>query len=318
MCCVKTLGPRKALTCIEDALVNAYSALKSLGDKAAETVEIKNVPGGHSIKGDVACEKSMIDYFTALKLNADIVSEEHGVRKILGSKSEYTIYMDGIDGTTSFKKGKNSGTMVAIYEGRFPKFNDALASGVLFYSHGIRSEHTMIVSAARGFGAHKSKITAFGRDDDHRIKTSRKKDIEGARISYDSHWPINKVVFPKLFPEFELGCSDASCVDILNVAMGFTDLHGECARGPQKPTLEIPIAYLIVREAGGEIVSYDPSLPSELLGSSLGGVSLREDYNGKVVEFGSQIQYPVLVASTMQIAKEATKRFNELKNKKLK
>jgi fructose-1,6-bisphosphatase/inositol monophosphatase family enzyme len=97
------------------------------------------------------------------------------------------------------------------------------------------------------------------------------------------YFQINREVFAKRLDGFALECTRSSAVHYTDVARGTADAALECTR---KQNLEIAVAYGLVTEAGGVMVTLD--------GASLGQKLYRA--------FSQDRHTPIITAATRELA----------------
>ena len=271
---------------IEEIVVNALTEANrthdELGVRGLEEIE-KNRFGDVALRVDVEAEESVIDVLREEGLPIRIISEEHGTLDLVKDPI-YLGLLDGIDGTRVYKEARGRGrygTMFGILSNLDPRYSDYLASGVV--------EH----STKRLFFASKDGGSfLMGRRKTLPIYCSGTTQLDPqTRIYVDEMLPFNVETFSENLQEFEISCLKASCVHYIDLASGNSDLVLECTR---KGNLEIAIAYGLINESGGVMVSSD-------------GIDLGERM---YLEFGQDEQLPVITASTGQLAKKLIKRIS--------
>ena len=270
---------KTALTSLE----KAYQIHQELGVTGEELVQ-KNQFGETALKVDIEIEKAIIEVLRKAGIPIRIISEEHGITEI-GNNPIYLGVLDGLDGSSVYKKKRGKGrygTMLGIFSSLDPKYDDYLFSGVM--------EH----STRRLFYAIKGKGSFVITDDKHEsIHCSDNIKLnEKTRIYVDEYFDINKKVFSEKLQGFHLTYSDSSATYYVDLASGNVDLVLECTR---KGNLEIAVAYGLVTESGGVMITLD----SRSLGPK------------KYLKFGQDGHVPVISSSTKKLAEELIKRIKE-------
>jgi len=257
-----------------DALFRAFKIHEALGAQGEELVK-KNQFGDTALRIDVACEAEILNALREAKFPIRVNSEEHGITEIVANPI-YLGSLDGLDGTHRYKneRGKGRyGTMFNIFNGVDPTYDDYVFSGVM--------EH----STKRLFFAVKEKGSFL-------LEEGSTKPIccadtrflnRDARIYVDEYFDINRKTFSEKLQGFNIKYLLASCVYYVDVASGEADLALECTR---KGNLEIAVAYGLIKEAGGVMVTCD--------GKSIG--------DRKYLEFGQSTHIPVITAATGELA----------------
>jgi len=256
------------------ALRSAYMIHEELGAKGEELVE-KNRFGDMSLVCDIEAEKAVIDVFRDENVPIKIISEEHGI-VIIGDNPKYLAVLDGIDGSAVYKKLRSKGrygTMLGIFSNIDPIYDDYLFSGVM--------EHATnkLFYATKNSGAFVVKDNILTQ-----IHSLLKNKIDtNSKIYIDEYFDINKEVFSSKLKEYNTLCLCSSCVYYVDVSSGEAILALECTR---KNNLEIAVAYGLIIESGGVMMSTDKI-----------GLGKRKYY-----EFGQDSNIPVVTASSEQLA----------------
>ena len=116
---------------IKKILEAVYRDHQSLEDEGKQ-VMADNPFGQKTLVADWQAEQIIIDALA--NLPARIVSEEHGIIK---RGAEFTVIMDGIDGTRAYRDGTGRyGTMLAVFSGDDPYYSDYIVTGILEYPSG--------------------------------------------------------------------------------------------------------------------------------------------------------------------------------------
>lgn len=237
------------------ALTAAYSKVKMLGKVGIEPVQnpthrFANDPSV-IFRGDIEAEKAVISSLREAQLPIRVISEEHGETDIT-EHPEYLGILDGIDGSKLYKEGKPGyATMFAIFASVSPAHDDYLFSGIMDHASG----NLFFATIGRGAGVmtvpdKKTPLPA-------RIDTSQKMTFDK-----DAHVYLHrraKAFFKKLD---DSQCSELACCSLAftDIVLGKSHLIVELAR---KDNLEQAIAYGLITEAGGAMVTAD--------GKSIGG-----------------------------------------------
>ena len=265
------------------ALKSANQRFTFLGKKGLEEVK-KNKFGDTSLLGDIECEKAVLEMLDNLPIS--VHSEEHGV-VFIGDVPKLLGTLDGIDGTSVYKTNRIFGryaTMLGIYKGTNPTYDDYVAGGVMEHASG------RIFMAGKGMGT-----KAYKDDRSASIRTTGSKRHTGlSRICLDDHFQITRDTFFPITGKDGYYNSGSSAELYVRVANGEADLTLECTR---KGNLEFGAAYPLIIEAGGAMV--------DLQGKSLGPK--------KFLEFGQQEHLPVITAATDDLAQHV---LEKLKGKK--
>lgn len=264
------------------ALKNAYKAHEESGDKGLEPVQ-KNPHGDISLVGDIEAEKAVMDTFREANVPLRIISEEHG-QVDLSDDPQFLAVLDGLDGTSVYKtvRGKGRyGTMFGIFSNLDPTYDEYIFSGVL--------EH----SSNRLYYASKNKggfLVRGGKKSP--LKCSAKRDLDGStRIYADLEFDKNRNItfiqdtYLSKLEGFNFLHEKSSAIHYVDLAQGNSDLVLECTR---KGNLEIAVAYGLVNEAGGVVVTID--------GASIG--------KKKYLVLGQERYVPIISASTIELAQE--------------
>ncbi|MBU0953211.1 MAG: hypothetical protein KKA90_02185 [Nanoarchaeota archaeon] len=248
------------------SLEKAYNIHQDLG-KVGEELLQKNQFGETALRGDVEIEKAMVPI--------RILSEEHGTLDI-GTNPQYLGLLDGLDGSSVYKKARAKGrygTMLGIFSSLDPRYDDYLFSGIM--EHATRR----LFYAVNGKG---SFLIANGKTET--IACSKSTELsEKTRIYVDEYFETNRKIFSAKLQGFHVSYLGSSAVYYADLASGSADLVLECTR---KRNLEIAIAYGLETESGGVMVTAD--------GRSLGPCPY--------LEFGHDIQVPVVSAATKELA----------------
>lgn len=230
--------------CIEAAKA-AFTIHQELGEKGKEE-RGTNRFGEMVLLGDWECEEAVLGILRKHELNIRVISEEHGEIIIGKGKPKYLAVLDGIDGSYQYKAGESAdrryGTMFAIFDNNNPKYKDAYVSFIMEYPTG------KLYFAQRDKG-----VFLIEDEKEKSIKTSGIVDLNpDVRIFVDEGYDYNKSTFSSKFQDFTPKCTFASSRYYADLVSGNADVVCECTR---KGNLELAVAYLLVREANGAIIT---------------------------------------------------------------
>ncbi|MDO8408327.1 MAG: inositol monophosphatase family protein [bacterium] len=257
------------------ALQCAFERHEALGERGLEEVQ-KNQFGDTALRVDIEAEEAVLQSFTEHHIPVRVVSEEHGTVDIGASK--YLAVLDGIDGSALYKKERGLGkygTMIGLFEGLNPRYEDYLVGGIM--QHATRT----CLLGVTGQGA-----VAISDGHERPIRTSGHSHLDATTPIYiDEYWEMNRETFSKPLAGFNTAYKGASCLYYADVAEGLADLALECTR---KGNLEIAAAYGLIKEAGGVI--------TDLEGVDIGPRTY--------LEFGQvkEEYIPVITAATPELA----------------
>lgn len=237
------------------ALTAAYSKVKMLGKEGIEPVQNPNHRFANDpsviFRGDIEAEKAVLSSLREAQLPIRVISEEHGETDITPSPI-YLGILDGIDGSKLYKEGMSGyGTMFAIFSGVNPRHDDYLFSGIVDQVSG------KILFAAKGGGAQVTSAEGQKNVPGESLQTSQKTSFDALAHVYLHRRA--KAFFKKLD---DSQCTGLSCCSLAfaDIVLGKSHLIVELAR---KDNLEQAIAYGLITEAGGAMVTAD--------GKSIGG-----------------------------------------------
>ncbi|PIP23730.1 MAG: hypothetical protein COX90_02075 [Candidatus Nealsonbacteria bacterium CG_4_10_14_0_2_um_filter_38_17] len=275
---------------IEEVAIGALRTTRQiheeLGTCGEETVQ-KNQFGENSLRMDVEAEKVIIDAFLKARIPIRIKSEEHGTVEI-GEEPTCLGVLDGLDGSGVYRKARGKGrygTMFGIFSNLDPCYDEYLFSGIM--------EHTTnrLFFSSKGKGSF-MVVNGIKRP----IKCSGALRLgKQTRIYIDEGVESNKTLFSKRLGGFNTFYLGSSAVYYADMASGNADLVLECTR---KGSLEIAVAYGLIRESGGVMVTMD--------GNDLGG--------RKYLSFGQDTHIPVVTASTSQLAQDLIDYVNRIES----
>jgi len=257
-----------------NALHRASIAHDNLGAEGLKEVQ-KNQHGETALLCDITCEEVVLQTFREANFPIRFVTEEHGIVDI--GNPEYTGVLDGLDGSSVYKKERGTGrygTMLAVFAGINPTYDDYLVGGII--EHATKR----MLTAAKEQGI-KVRIKHFEKP----VYASAAMHLDkNTRIYVDDYFEINRKLAEKL-KGYSVRPVRASCAGYADVASGDADLLIECTR---KNNLEMAASYGLVKEAGGVMVDGN----GEDLGSK------------RYLEFGQKEQIVVVTAATRQLAEE--------------
>ena len=202
----------------------------------------KGAGGDIMKKIDLAAEKALIDTLQDLDAPCTVISEESGVKKIGSQPSNFYVTTDPVDGTTNAVRGiPFIATSIAVSKAPYLKdVEAALVSDLI---------HDITYTAKRGHGAFK---------DENRIQAPSTSTLKEAIIGINLS-TVKKKEFTPLTIALEktkhLRHLGANALELCYVADGTTDVFIEL-RGKLRVT-DIAAAYLILREAGGIMVTLE-------------------------------------------------------------
>lgn len=270
------------------ALNKSYEVHQKLGAKGEELIEINRF-GETALKIDVEIEKAIINILKNNNVPMRIISEEHGTIDLC-KKPIYLGVLDGLDGSKEYKNNRGKGrygTMFGIFSKLSPFYDDYLFGGVMEHS----TKKIFYVSKGRG-----SFVIVNGKKQP--IYTSNCKKLnEKTRIYIDIEFDKNRGVtfmqdtFLSKLEGYKILFQRSTAAHYVDLASGQVDLILECTR---KGNLEMAVAYGLIKEAGGVMVTSK-------------GTSWA---NKKYLEYGQDKNLPVISASTNQLAKVLIKQIN--------
>jgi myo-inositol-1(or 4)-monophosphatase len=198
--------------------------------------------GGDVIKKiDLAAENALIQTLQESEVSCTIISEEAGTREIGSSPSSFYLVTDPLDGTTNAVRGAPF-MAISLAVSKTPSLRDVETALV------CDPVHDVTYTAERGKGAFRNG---------ERIKPSATASLEEAVVGLDFNMLKIRELMPRLIPLLEkikhLRHFGADALEICYVADGKTDAFLDI-RGKLRVT-DMAAAYLILREAGGIIVT---------------------------------------------------------------
>jgi myo-inositol-1(or 4)-monophosphatase len=217
------------------------AALKYYGlPEAAEGFGV-GAGGDTSKRIDLAAEKALIDCLSTHGVSCTLVSEEAGTKKLGSEPSEFYVITDPVDGTTNAVHGVPfSANVIAVSSSPWLRdIEEAIVTDII---------HNVNYTAQKNRGAFKNG---------KQIKTSETTDIEEALIGVDLNTFQIENVVTKLEGLFRRGKHfrhfGANALDLCYVADGSTDAFIDIRE--KLRVTDMAASYLILREAGGIIVS---------------------------------------------------------------
>lgn len=283
----QAINRRTVETLIRAALESAHAIHERLGEAGAATVE-KNRFGDTALVCDVEAEKAVIEKLAESNLHIRLHSEEHGDLELGSGEPVYTAILDGLDGSKVYARAPGKGrygTMLAVYSGADPTYSDYLAGGI--YEHANKRLYV----AGKGTGAH--LISPSGSIP---LSVSSVTDLnDSTRIIYDDAFEPNRR-FAAILKPLHASCLNSSSMHYADLAAGAADLVLECTR---KGNLEIAVAYAVIREAGGVMLTED--------GTDLGRERFAT-YGQPLRRGGTDVHRSVVSAATRELAEQALNR----------
>ncbi|QQG44019.1 MAG: hypothetical protein HYW86_04105 [Candidatus Roizmanbacteria bacterium] len=263
------------------ALQAARNVHDQLGAEGERKIN-KNQFGDTALKADIETEEAVLDVLKKYNLPLKVISEEHGII-IIGKEPRYLGILDSIDGSGVYMKSRGVGrygTMLAIYKGLDPKYNDYIYGGIM--------EHVAnkLYYASKGDG---SWLVNEGQTQSIHCRSSKQLNKQRSKLYIDAAFDniFGSHVFDEIVTKlinFNTSFTLSSCIQYADLANGAVDGVIECTR---KGNLEIAAAYPLINEAGGVMVTKD-------------AIQLGES---KYNEFGQKDHFLVFSACTMGFAK---------------
>jgi fructose-1,6-bisphosphatase/inositol monophosphatase family enzyme len=264
-----------------EALKKSFEIHNNLGEKGLKEIQ-KNEHGDTSLLADIECEKIIIETFKQANIPLKIISEEHGEVN-LSNNPKFLAVIDGLDGTNVYKKERGKGrygTMFGIFSNLNPNYNDYIFCGVMEHSsnklyYAVKDKGTFLITNSK----------------ESQINCSSVKRLDKSKIYADEYFDKNKNVtfiydtYLSKLKDHHFLHSNSSAIHYVDLAKGDVDLVLECTR---KRNLEIAVAFGLINEANGVIVTID--------GKSIG--------NKKYLELGQKEYIPIISASTIELANE--------------
>lgn len=242
-------GQRSDLVYIESLVRTALDAAHATHERlgaAGTAIREKNRFGDRALVCDVEAEKAVIEKLAESNLHIRLHSEEHGILELGSGEPVLTAMLDGLDGSGVYARAPGEGrygTMLAIFDGEDPAYSDYLVGAI--HEHANKR----IYLARKGGGAE-----ATSPDRTEKLSVASARELDGStRIYYDRFFEPNRELAEALSP-LRVTCLEASSIHYADLAAGAVDLVLECTR---KGNLEIAVAYALIREAGGVMLTED-------------------------------------------------------------
>ncbi len=205
-------------------------------------IEFGKGAGGDTIKKiDLAAENALIQTLQDHNVSCTLVSEETGTKKIGPKPQSFYLTVDPLDGTTNAVRGLPFiATSIAV--SKTPYLKDVETALV----------HDILYNVTYTAERHKGTLR-----NGEKIKPSPTTSLEDAVIGIDFNTLKIKELFTRLTPLLQktkhLRHLGANALEVCYVADGTTDAFIDL-RGKLRVT-DIAAAYLILREAGGIMVT---------------------------------------------------------------
>ncbi len=198
--------------------------------------------GGDVIKKiDLAAESALIQTLQDYGVSCTLISEEAGTKEIGSNPSSFYLTTDPLDGTTNAVRGAPF-MAVSLAVSKKPYLRDVETALV------CDPVHDVTYTAERGKGAFRNR---------EEIRSSSTTSLEEAVIGVDFNTLKIRELISRLIPLLEktrhLRHFGANALELCYVADGTTDAFIDI-RGKLRVT-DIAAAYLILREAGGLMVT---------------------------------------------------------------
>lgn len=261
------------------ALRAAKTVHDQLGKDGLTAVPSPNQFGEQTLKADVETENAVLESLRKFGLPVRVVSEEHGTTD-LSEKPKLLGVLDGIDGTSRYKEGRNRfryATMLGIALGIDPRYKDYLFSGIMEHPTnrlwiGTRNQGSFLVDAnGNRTQIHTSAKTVF----------DNSTQIYSMRPEYNE---ITREYLSTLVRKYETQIPFSAAISYVDVASGQADLEVEATR---KNNLEQMIAFGLITEAGGVMVDKN--------NRSIG--------NQRYFQWGQKESFLLVTASTPELAR---------------
>lgn len=267
---------------VSDALTKTHELHNTIGASGTHEVR-KNAHGDTALRLDIEAEEAVLATVRTAGLPVTVHSEEHGVVQLGPRPSIYTGMLDGLDGSSVYKREPGNGgygTMLAFYAGKRPRYRDYLAAGIM--DHG--SGNLLLVTQGR-------EVSIISREGTRcTTKTSGAQHLRhGSRYFVDTYFEVNRETFEKPLTGYAPQCLGSTAMHYVALITGTSDLVLECTR---KGNLELAVAYPLVKAAGGVIVGLD--------GEDIANESFHA--------FGQRSHVPTIAAATPQLAEVVVKR----------
>lgn len=231
---------------VRRALDVAKTELSSLGEEATLEVRDERVTD-IATRGDRAVSGALIDFFKEEGIPAVLVSEESG-RLSLGSSPELLIAIDDIDGTDNFYRGRNIlpyCTVLTVFRGTDPVFENALAAGIVEHRSGT------MWSAEMGQGAlvsSPSRRAAPARASTRAALDRRSLVVVDQYSAKERAGEISRLSETAWLKDF-----GSSALHLAGVASGLFDGFVNL----RQKTHELGAGFVLIRESGGSLLDLD-------------------------------------------------------------
>ncbi|MFQ5940712.1 MAG: inositol monophosphatase family protein [Nitrososphaerales archaeon] len=240
-------------------LIEACSKVRSQTSRLAGTEEANEsygvgAGGDVSRKIDIVAERAVIDLLKSHGLNCTVIAEEAGKVDITDGKSESYIVVDAVDGTTNALRG------IPFYCCSIAFADENRLSGV---KHGVVMDLFTgdVYSASKGNGAFFNGAKMHVKE-----KYEEGRYIVGMNVSGVKPEKID-LLKPIMSKSNHLRHMGANALELCIFARGLMDVFIDI-RNKIRVT-DMAAAYLIVKEAGGILISEDgKELEADLGGNS--------------------------------------------------
>lgn len=270
------------------ALREAKIVHDQLGEGGLTVISSPNQFNEQALKADVEAEKAVLRSLRESGLPIRVISEEHGTTN-LSEKSTLLGVLDGIDGTSQYKKGRGRlryATMLGIASGTDPRYSDYLFSGIMEHGAnrlwiGIRNQGSFLVDP---------------NGNRTQIHTSSRLVFDNSTKTYSMQPEYNatsRKYLTGLGKKFQTQLPWSAAIEYVDIASGEFDLGAEATR---KGNLEQMIAFGLITEAGGVMVD-------------INGRSIADQ---KYLLWGQQKSLLLVTASTPELAKDFLEKLREL------
>lgn len=282
-----TITKEQLVSALIAGLKAAYELHERLGDTGRSDYK-QNQFGETALTMDVQAEEEVLSVLRETPISLQVLSEEHG-ELIIGEKPEYTVILDGLDGSEEYKEKRGKamyGTMVSVLRGTNLGYDDYLVCGIM-----IHSPIPKLFLAVKGEGCFLVNVETAER------RPLQKKKVEdfSARniIDLDTYWQPYKTLHEEnkdTFPNLQCAFLSAAARSALFLE-GKIDIGLEWTR---KGNLEQATTYGLVKELGGVMTDAD--------GIDIGSKPFKT--------FGQERHIPLIVALSQKVAKQVSERFN--------
>lgn len=267
----------------ELALKAAYKVHQELGARGLDSVQ-KNQYGETALRVDIEAEEAVIQTLMENKLPLILNSEEHGLIQT-GDNPQFYAILDGLDGTAVYKKERGVGrygTMLGIYGSTNPKYDDYLFGGIMEHA----SHRLYFASKGKGCWQQENGLPP------QILRCTDLRQLDSRTCRFHIDIPFDRIfggdMMKKIVPKvqhFPITVLESSAINYADLVEGKVEAVIE---GTRKRNLEIAVAYPLVKEAGGVMVTSD--------GESLG--------NKFYLDYGQKEHLPVISVCTLSLAQE--------------